>query len=111
MIARWVPPSEKGMFVWTMQGGPFGTFITLTLCGWVISSYGWHAAYYVTSGIMLVFYALWVFLAYDTPDVHPTITEKEKAYIKEQIGTSVSKKQVNRNILHKPRTKDYLTPT
>ncbi|OXU24875.1 hypothetical protein TSAR_011919 [Trichomalopsis sarcophagae] len=93
MIARWVPPSEKGMFVWTMQGGPFGTFVTLSLCGVVIHDLGWKAAYYVTSGLMLVFYVLWVWLAYDTPDVHPTITEKEKSYIKEQIGTSISKQK------------------
>ena len=93
MIARWVPPSEKGMFVWTMQGGPFGTFVTMTLCGWVISAYGWHAAYYTTSGLMLIFYALWFFLAYDTPDIHPTITESERAYIREQIGNTVSKQK------------------
>lgn len=41
MIARWVPPSEKGMFVWTMQGGPFGTVVTFSLCGQVISAFGW----------------------------------------------------------------------
>ncbi|KAJ8665113.1 hypothetical protein QAD02_006775 [Eretmocerus hayati] len=94
MIARWVPPSEKGMFVWTMQGGPFGTFVTLTLCGLIIHYWkSWELAYYVTSGLMLIFYVLWVYLIYDTPDEHPTITEKEKNYIKEQIGTTVSKKQ------------------
>lgn len=43
---------------------------------------------------MLVFYALWFFLAYDTPDVHPTITDQEKAYIKEKIGSTVSKQKV-----------------
>lgn len=94
MIARWVPPSEKGMFVWTMQGGPFGTVVTFALCGQVISALGWKAAYYVTSGLMLVFYALWVYLIYDTPDLHPGITEKEKSYIKEQIGTAISKNKV-----------------
>ncbi|XP_014218028.1 vesicular glutamate transporter 1-like, partial [Copidosoma floridanum] len=92
MIARWVPPNEKGMFVWTMQGGPFGTFVTLSVCGLVIHTNGWKAAFYVTSGCMFVFYLLWVWLAYDTPDVHPTISEKEKNYIKEQIGSSISKK-------------------
>ncbi|CAL7944173.1 unnamed protein product [Xylocopa violacea] len=95
MIARWVPPSEKGMFVWTMQGGPFGTVVTFSLCGQIISAFGWKAAYYVTSGLILIFYVLWLFLVYDTPDIHPGITENEKAYIKEQIGTSVSKQKVN----------------
>lgn len=94
MIARWVPPSEKGMFVWTMQGGPFGTVVTFALCGQVISAFGWKTAYYVTSVLIFIFYALWVFLIYDTPDSHPGITEKEKSYIKEQIGTSVSKQKV-----------------
>lgn len=94
MIARWVPPSEKGMFVWTMQGGPFGTVVTFALCGQIISAFGWKAAYYFTSGLILIFYALWFFLIYDTPDLHPGITENEKAYIKEQIGTTVSKQEV-----------------
>ncbi|KOC58865.1 Sialin [Habropoda laboriosa] len=94
MIARWVPPSEKGMFVWTMQGGPFGTVVTFALCGQIINAFGWKCAYYVTSGLILIFYALWVFLIYDTPDLHPGIAESEKNYIREQIGTSVSKQKV-----------------
>nr|XP_033326414.1 sialin-like [Megalopta genalis] len=94
MIARWVPPSEKGMFVWTMQGGPFGTVVTFAICGQIISAFGWKAAYYSTSILILIFYALWTFLIYDTPDMHPGITEKERCYIKEQIGTSVSKQKL-----------------
>ncbi|XP_015516454.1 putative inorganic phosphate cotransporter isoform X1 [Neodiprion lecontei] len=94
MIARWVPPNEKGMFVWAMQGGPFGTVVTFVLCSQVIDTYGWVAAYYVTSGLILVFFALWVYLIHDTPDQHPSITEREKEYIKKQIGTSVSKQKV-----------------
>lgn len=82
------------MFVWTMQGGPFGTVVTFALCGQIISAFGWKAAYYFTSGLILIFYALWFFLIYDTPDLHPGITENEKAYIKEQIGTTVSKQEV-----------------
>ncbi|XP_012260451.1 sialin-like isoform X1 [Athalia rosae] len=103
MIARWVPPGEKGMFVWSMQGGPFGTVVTFALCGAVISSLGWKAAYYVTSGLILVFWALWVWLIYDTPDKHPGITEKEKLYIKEEIGSTVSKQK------NKPPVKAVLT--
>ena len=45
---------------------------------------------------MLIFWALWTYLAYDTPDDHPTITEDEKIYIKEQIGKTVAKTQVNK---------------
>ncbi|XP_008550970.1 vesicular glutamate transporter 1 [Microplitis demolitor] len=94
MIARWAPPVEKGRFVWTMQGGPFGAFVTFTLCSLIISALGWKAAFYITSGGMLAFWLLWVWLAYDTPDVHPTITENERSYIREQIGTSVSKQKL-----------------
>lgn len=75
-------------------GGPFGMVVTYTLCGQVISVWGWKAAYYTTSGLMLIFLGFWVYLIYDTPDHHPTIAAKEKAYIKEQIGTTVSKQKV-----------------
>lgn len=77
-------------------GGPFGTVVTFTLCGQIISAFGWKAAYYVTSGLILIFYVLWIFLIYDTPDVHPRITKNEKDYIKEQIGTTVSKQKVSK---------------
>ncbi|KAK0175029.1 hypothetical protein PV327_008814 [Microctonus hyperodae] len=95
MIARWAPPNEKGIFVWTMQGGPFGILVTFSLCALIIEAFGWKAAFYTTSGLMLVFYAVWVWLAYDTPDQHPTITEKERNYIKEKVGTAVSKNKVS----------------
>lgn len=94
MIARWSPSNEKGIFVWTMQGGPFGILVTFSLCAFVIEAFGWKASFYTTSGLMLIFYALWVWLAYDTPDVHPTITEKEKNYIRENIGTLATKNKV-----------------
>ncbi|XP_034945295.1 sialin-like [Chelonus insularis] len=93
MIARWVPPNEKGLFVWTMQGGPFGTFITFTLCSLIINFYGWKAAYWTTSGLMLIFWAAWVWLVYDTPAAHPNITQEEKRYIMESIGSNVSKQK------------------
>lgn len=69
--------------------------MTLTLCGLIIHGFGWDKAYFVTSGLMLLFYLLWVYLAYDTPDQHPTITENERNYIKEAIGKSVSKQKVS----------------
>lgn len=68
--------------------------MTFALCGQIISAYGWKTAYYTTSALILTFYAAWVYLIYDTPDEHPGITEKEKNYIKEQIGNTVSKKKV-----------------
>lgn len=83
--------------IFFVLGGPFGTVVTFTLCGQIISAFGWKAAYYITSGLILIFYALWVFLIYDTPDLHPGITENEKVFIKEQIGTSVSKQKVSIN--------------
>lgn len=45
---------------------------------------------------MLIFGAVWIYLAYDTPDTHPTITEAEKSHIKEQIGKTVAKNHVSK---------------
>lgn len=76
------------------QGGPFGAFVTMTLCGLIIPVMHWPGAYYVTSGLILIFWALWVYLIYDTPDDHPTITDTEREYIKEKIGTTITKEKV-----------------
>ena len=58
--------------------------------------------YCFVSGIWgAVFMFFWAFFAYDSPDTHPRISEKERKYIKESLGNSDAKDQVWIIITHK----------
>lgn len=37
----------------------------------------------------IIWYVLWLLLAYGSPAVHPTITEEERTYIETTIGENV----------------------
>ena len=36
----------------------------------------------------IVWYMFWILVSYESPAVHPTITEEERCYIEESIGES-----------------------
>lgn len=44
-----------------------------------------------SSGVFgIIWYTFWLLLAYDSPAVHPTISEEEKTYIETSIGEGVN---------------------
>jgi hypothetical protein len=67
-------------------GGTFGIMVTFPLCGAIMNSLGWQAAFYFTAGIMLIICLAWFFLMYNTPQEHPQITQDELQYIQNSIG-------------------------
>ena len=81
MVGKWSPPDEKSRFVWSLLGGTFGTILSYPFIASIAENINWQAAWYIPSLIMIVWVILWWFLAYDSPDEHPRITEVEKNYI------------------------------
>ena len=47
---------------------------------------------YLIGGFTSIVSLLWIFLFHESPDKHSSISEKERNYIKEQIGSSVTNK-------------------
>lgn len=44
-----------------------------------------------SSGVFgIIWYIFWLLLAYESPAVHPTISEEEKTYIETSIGEGVN---------------------
>merc|ERR1711971_736700 len=54
-----------------------GFFISGLLADWV----GWEAVFYIEGCACFVWLALWLWLASDTPQTHPSISEAERDYI------------------------------
>ncbi|GBP26975.1 hypothetical protein EVAR_95761_1 [Eumeta japonica] len=89
LLAHWAPPAEKGKFVSALLGGSIGTVVTWSLSGPLLENFGWDYAFYVPGLIGMVWCVVWWVLVYDSPTLHPRISEAEKAYILEAIGDKV----------------------
>ena len=81
LVARWAPPDEKGRFVWTLQGGTFGSIFLFGIISGIAENINWEAGWYIPAIVMFVWIIFWALLAYDSPEEHPRITDAEKDYI------------------------------
>jgi len=86
MLARWSTPQERSRFSsFTYAGCAFGTIISMPASGYICDSLGWEYVFYIFGAVGVVWFVGWCFLAYDGPDVHPRISEEEKAYIQSSL--------------------------
>lgn len=91
LISRWAPKSEKGIFVFTLLGGNFGTVVTWFAFGPIIDALDWRCAFYISGMIAMVFAVIWFYVVSDAPSSHPRISVAELDYIQCSLGDSVSK--------------------
>ncbi|XP_075250905.1 sialin-like [Convolutriloba macropyga] len=95
LTARWAPEMERSFFSgFGFSGGFLG--ITLSypviglLCSAVDSKSSWVLAFAVNGAIGIVWVVFWMYIAYDTPDKHPRISNSEREFINDhtQVGMS-----------------------
>ncbi|KAK5641606.1 hypothetical protein RI129_010153 [Pyrocoelia pectoralis] len=91
MVARWVPPNEKGKFAGALLGGTIGTVVTWPLSGSIIQHLGWTWAFYIQGGLVFLFSCVWLIVVSDSPNTHPRISKEEKFYINNSLGDGVGK--------------------
>ena len=93
LLGRWIPVRERS-FLSTLvfNGTQFGTILTLSLSGVLAELWGWQSIFYVFGTLSLVISILWMGFVYESPSVHPRISEEEKAFIYE--GNDVSKTKI-----------------
>ncbi|XP_029656179.1 uncharacterized transporter slc-17.2-like [Octopus sinensis] len=89
LFERWGPSQEIGLLVGSAFAGQIlGSIVGLSssglLCVYCFDN-GWGSIFYVFGGISLVFSCVWFYVVYDSPDVHPTISEEERSYLKKTI--------------------------
>ncbi|XP_076163036.1 putative inorganic phosphate cotransporter isoform X2 [Ptiloglossa arizonensis] len=93
MTAKWIPPNERSKFVSSYLGSSVGAAITYPLCAAVSSTFGWDAAFYVTSLLGAIWYCSWLFCVHDSPQQHPRISDEEKTYILDNLRGSVNEEE------------------
>lgn len=90
MVAKWSPPCERSRMVTVVYAGSLlGTVVGLLLCSSLINSGlagGWPSVFYACGGIGVAWFVVWCFLAFDSPDKHPWISQQEKDFITNSLG-------------------------
>ncbi|XP_062846636.1 sialin [Trichomycterus rosablanca] len=88
MWACWAPPLERArLMTFSGAGGNFGAFVAFPLTGLICHSLGWPAVFYCCGGAGCVWAVLWFILVSDEPRTHPRISDQEKEYIINSIGS------------------------
>ncbi|KAL0269008.1 UNVERIFIED_CONTAM: hypothetical protein PYX00_010755 [Menopon gallinae] len=90
LSARWIPQSERSKFMTSYHGAAVGTAITYPLSGLIITCFGWDYVFYFIGSLTLIWCLAWWILVYDSPSVHPRISQEELDYLKREIGDLVT---------------------
>ncbi|KAJ2946187.1 hypothetical protein O0L34_g5121 [Tuta absoluta] len=90
MLARWVPPHERGfqgalVFGGAQIGNIFGSFMSGILLD---DGRDWKYVFFFFGGFGLLWFVLWSLLCYSTPNTHPYISKKELAYLNANVTTA-----------------------
>ncbi|XP_031735090.1 sialin isoform X1 [Anarrhichthys ocellatus] len=82
MWAAWAPPLERSrLLTISYIGAQLGTVVSLPLSGEICFYLDWTYVFYIFGAVGLVWFFLWSFLAFDSPNTHPRISEQERLYI------------------------------
>ncbi|XP_058059544.1 vesicular glutamate transporter 1 [Anopheles bellator] len=86
----WAPPLERSRLATMAFSGSYaGVVIGMPMSGILTGSISWHAPFYFYGVMGLIWYCFWLWLSFEKPRQHPTITVKELKYIEKSLGESV----------------------
>ncbi|XP_054461772.1 sialin [Anoplopoma fimbria] len=88
MWARWAPPLERSrLMTLSGSGANFGAFVALPLTGYICQTLGWPAVFYLCGGTGCLWAIVWFAFVSDDPRSHRGISEQERNYIINSVGT------------------------
>lgn len=100
LASRWFPRQERTRAVaFYLSGGHVGTIIAFPLTTWIVSVYGWPAAFYVFGALGFIWVFFWIRFGASSPETHPGITPEERAHIVEGRGASLERAGVPWRVL------------
>ena len=63
-----------------------GAVVSTATAGVICDYLGWDAVFYISAISGMIWFIFWTLLVYDSPEVHPTITEGERDLILVSLG-------------------------
>ncbi|XP_078583017.1 sialin-like [Branchiostoma floridae x Branchiostoma japonicum] len=95
ILSRWAPPLERGrIFTIVHIGEALGVFVGFTLTARLITQFGWDVTLYITGVAGLAFCCIWCLLAFDSPSVHPRISDVERKYIESNLEKTTKGREI-----------------
>lgn len=92
---HWAPPMERSRLATLAFCGSYaGAVVGLPMSGVLTSHFGWQAPFYFYGAVGLLWYVFWLWLSFEKPSKHPSISREECEYIEACIG----------QVSHKPPT-------
>lgn len=86
IVARWIPHSERGVANGIIFCGVgFGAGITPPLITYLLLTYGWREAFWVSAVLGVAAGAVWFWMARDSPREHPWISPRERDLIESSL--------------------------
>ncbi len=90
----WAPPLERSRLATLAFCGSYGgAVLGMPVSGFLAEGIGWYAPYYFYGCMGILWYLLWLWLAFESPAKHPSISPREQYYIEQSIGAASNKKQ------------------
>ena len=69
MLSEWAPPLERSKLATFIYAGTMmGTVVSLPITGLICDTLGWEAVFYIFGSCGVIWFVLWSFLAFDSPD-------------------------------------------
>ncbi|MBP2637188.1 MAG: putative transporter [Firmicutes bacterium] len=90
LISVWIPKRERTLATAIPDSAArFINAITVPLCVWIITHWGWQISFVVTGGIAMAYSFVWLW-GYRDPDQHPKVSASELAYIRQDAETDAA---------------------
>uniref|UniRef100_T1JDX1 Major facilitator superfamily (MFS) profile domain-containing protein n=1 Tax=Strigamia maritima TaxID=126957 RepID=T1JDX1_STRMM len=102
---HWAPPMERSRLATLAFCGSYaGAVVAMPLSAWLTAVSGWQTCFYFygesgdpahpsavdwprySRAMGIVWFAVWMWLSFERPATHPTITQAELIYIEQSIG-------------------------
>ncbi|KAJ1364577.1 putative vesicular glutamate transporter vglu-3 [Parelaphostrongylus tenuis] len=85
---HWAPPLERSkLATTTFTGGYVGVMVALPVSAATVSYFSWSAPFYVYGVSGILWTMIWWFVSSSSPNNHRYITDEERTYITEKVGT------------------------
>jgi len=88
----WAPPLERSRLATLAFCGSYGgAVLGMPMSGYLADGVGWWAPFYFYGCAGIVWYMFWLWLSFEKPAKHPSISPREQLYIEKSIGDSKAK--------------------
>eukprot|EP00096_Caligus_rogercresseyi_P006352 TRINITY_DN22728_c0_g1_i1.p1 TRINITY_DN22728_c0_g1~~TRINITY_DN22728_c0_g1_i1.p1 ORF type:complete len:635 (+),score=156.44 TRINITY_DN22728_c0_g1_i1:201-2105(+) len=90
----WAPPLERSRLATLAFCGSYGgAVLGMPISGYLADGVGYYAPFYFYGICGMIWYMVWLWLSFEKPATHPSISPREQLYIEQSIGSGPGQSQ------------------